>query len=297
MLFICNLTAGGGSAQEKWQRAFDYIRQAGFAFDYRVTTHSGHATTLTQAALAHGERDIVAVGGDGTLNEVLRAAWDAPCRIGILPLGTGNDYARHLNISEDPLLAAQVVMDGVAASFDVGFANGLPFINNAGIGIDVLIMELHLRLKKHIRNASASYILATLWALLSYRFPKASIEIDGQVVFDGRLTLCSAGNGQYIGGGMRCLPNARAGDGQLDICVVSKMSKLRFVAIFPKFIKGKHLGLKSVQYATGQHIRIQTEQFESFEMDGNIIPVPPSEFTIKPGAVQFFVPAINTIPL
>ena len=290
LLFICNITAGAGTAQAGWQRVHDCMQQAGFTFEYRMTEYAGHAVELAKEAVERGERDIVAVGGDGTLNEVLQGVWGNPCRIGIIPAGTGNDYARSLQIPTDPEQAAQVIMNGKCAPYDVGLANGMPFLNNAGLGIDVSIVELTARISRKLHIGKLSYILATIWMLLTYRFPEVRIWVDDVLAYEGRLMLCSMGNGQYIGGGMCALPLAKADDGLFDVCIVSRIPRWKCLFLFAKFIKGKHLDLSCVKYLNGKHVRIESQYIPSFEMDGNVISSIPQEFTIQPSAMEIFVP-------
>ncbi len=136
LAFIVNPTAGGGRARQRWARVEAELRQRNVRWQTFFTEGVGHATTLARAAAAEGYDAVVAVGGDGTLNEVVNGAVGSDVSVGLIPLGTGVDFSRTTLLPRDPVAALDVVLAGRVRRVDVGVVNGRYFCNVAGTGFD-----------------------------------------------------------------------------------------------------------------------------------------------------------------
>lgn len=221
-------------------------------------------------------------GGDGSLVEALNGMdLSRDVQLGIIPAGTGNDYAKVLNLSRDFDIAMDTIIEGQSKLVDIGLVNETKFINVCCCGIDGEIIMDTDKIKKHIRG-SAAYLLATVKNLARYKAKKVVIEIDGKR-FKREIILAAVGKGQYIGGGMQITPTADVSDGQFEICIVNKLAKPKLIALFPSIFKGEHIYIQpTVEVYKGKNVKIRTiEDRLLVEADGNIIGTTPIEIRIN----------------
>lgn len=158
LFFILNPVAGTGRGAKYFPQLRAVLDAKGVDYGYARSEHPGHAVELTRQAVAAGEKRIIAVGGDGTVNEVASALYGTGVVMGILPLGTGNDLARTLGLPTEPLEALDVVLNGQVRPMDAGMANDCFFINAAGYGFDVDVLQRVEKYKKRL-NGMLPYLL------------------------------------------------------------------------------------------------------------------------------------------
>ena len=223
------------------------------------------------------------MGGDGTVNEVASALYGTGVVMGILPLGTGNDLARTLGLPTEPLEALDVVLHGRVQPMDAGMANDCFFINAAGYGFDVDVLQRVEKYKKRL-NGMLPYLLGIAEALfhlrrlkLTLRRPEGITETTGFILV--------AGNGQYLGGGMNATPQADPFDGLLDVCLVKDMPFYKFLPAIVRFVKGAHLDLAEVDYFKVQELELSCPAGGPVDLDGELKSQPPVIFRVLPGAI------------
>lgn len=290
--FIVNPIAGSGRSASHFSQVEARLKDMQVPYRAVYTTRPQEASTLAEAALAAGERCIVAVGGDGTINEVASVLCSTDATMGILPFGTGNDLARALRIPTEPEAALQLLLRGHARPMDAGRANERFFLNIAGIGFDVDVLVATDKYKKRF-NGMLPYLLGILEALTHLRSLPMQVEAkDGETLhIEQDSALIVIGNGNYLGGGMMATPEASPFDGLFDICLVEKLSVGRFLRLLPSFIKGKHLSTPVVKYFHATQITVHCPVDCRINLDGEVCGSVPVTFTVLPGALNMIVEA------
>lgn len=287
--FIVNPIAGGGSVLKKYAEAKEFL---GIENDDRCvcTEHERQSKELAEQAYERGERYIVAVGGDGTVNEVASALLGKPEAVmGILPFGTGNDLARALKLPEEPKEAARVIAEGAEKRIDMGLANGVPFVNVAGLGFDVDVLINTEKYKKRFHKGMMPYMLGIIKTLLHIKKIQAVITSDGEEEHKDIL-LCAVGNGTHFGGGMAVTPRAEVDDGLFDVCVIRSACLPRLLLILPGFIKGRHLKSRLVDYYRAAEVSIACDR-QPIQLDGEVgAEYSPVSYRILPGALRMMLP-------
>lgn len=239
---------------------------------------------VSRASATH--RVVLTVGGDGTLHEVLNAADLSRQVLGILPGGTGNDFARAAGLP----LSLGAALSRLAAlgpqPVDIGVVNGLRYHTCAGFGLD----SATLRLRQVRRNLlTRNYNIAFLIALAGLKCPQVSLDVDGEQT-QGRLFWLLAMNTPTIGGGTRIAPEARIDDGLLELLLIRETGKLNLIRHMPAALRGKHLGLPFVLYRQAQRVLCRLKQkLDYLAVDGELRYCGESTvtFEVRPGAMLF----------
>ncbi len=285
---IVNPIAGSGRAKELFIKARALLEAGGVACEVKFTEYPGHARELAQEAVEVGERAIVAVGGDGTNQEVGAALSGTDATLGILPFGTGNDFARALKVGQDVETAVSILLRGHVKRVDAAMANGRFFLNVAGFGFDADVVRYTEKYKKRF-NGMFPYLMGIFQALTHLKPIDMEVEADGERFFE-RAILFSACNGTHLAGGMNLAPLADPCDGLLDFCIVKAISVPAFLKILPRYIKGKHLGSPHIRYFKAEDARISCESGHVLNLDGELGEQTPVTFTLIKGALNVFVP-------
>lgn len=281
ILFIINPVAGGGKAKGLISLIKAKMKKYKIEYSIKLTTKPKEAITIAEDSV-DDYNITVAVGGDGTINEVARGLVNKGKGVlGIIPGGTGNDMAKSLGISIDPVEALEHLCNGGKNSIDIGDVNNLTFFNIASIGFDGEVLRNTITIKKIIKSRFA-YGISVIYSLFSFKKKKIQINIDGKII-DEDVILVAVGNGKYYGGGMKILPEAKVDDGYFDICVISKIGKIKLLFLFPSIFKGKHIKYtKYVKTYKGKNIKITARDGVYLNMDGEINPkVKDIEFKLK----------------
>ena len=245
---IVNPVAGRGAGEQAISQVEHVLRGYGLDFDLVRTERPWHAADLAQEAVAVGYDSVVAVGGDGTANEVLNGLMRAKqagagiCAMGVLCVGRGNDFAYGVGIPTDLEAGCQALAQGHRRTIDVGrvvgglYPEGRYFGNGIGIGFDAVVgFEA---VKMTWLHGFPSYLVAVLKTVfLYYKAPLATIEYDGQAVTQPSLMI-SVMNGQRMGGGFMMAPEGQPDDGLFDLCIAHEVSRARIFGLIPHFLRG-----------------------------------------------------------
>lgn len=268
VLFVINPVAGGGRAKNLTSLIEEKMRANNIEFEVIQTTKPKEATRIVEAAT---NNIVIAVGGDGTVNEVAKGLINRGSGIlGIIPGGTGNDMCKSLGLSMDPNRAIETVINRKTKEMDIGLANGQCFLNIASVGFDAEVVKNTEKIKIKIKG-KVSYILGVLVTLFNYKKKQTTIEIDNEL-FNKKMLLMAVGNGQYYGGGMKILPDAKIDDGYLDLCLVKDISNIKLLFLFPSIFKGNHLKhTKYVEIHKAKDIRIKVSGDVYLNLDGDLI--------------------------
>jgi diacylglycerol kinase (ATP) len=296
---IVNATAGGGKGARRARLFQRRLQARGIAHSMVFTEGPGHATTLAGDAVRSSARAIIAVGGDGTIHEVadgvLRATRQtglpAP-PLGVLPVGTGNDFAKQFPGTRDPVQLYDALRTGAVLPLDVLEArwNGTTeyCLNALGIGIDVEVARSIRRLP--LLPGVASYVAGVLRALVRYRALPVRLELD-DAVWEGRVMVLAVMNGTTLGGGFRLCPEARSDDGILDVCIIRELGALGIARTMPRTLRGTHGDIAEVSLRTGHHAALSRPGDEPlrFELDGELRQATPGsrlEVSVLPAALH-----------
>ena len=286
--FIVNPIAGSGKGKRTFEWVSGRLSVRGIPFTYAFSEQPGHATSLAKEAIERGEKYIVAVGGDGTLKEVAAALYNTEAVLGLLPAGSGNDLCKTVGIPKEPEQALEILLGGNLRTMDACLANDTPFFNVAGMGFDVEVLIKTEQYKKKL-NGMLPYALGILNALTHRRTMHLSYKVNGKThVMDS--CIFSVGNGKFIGGGMKALPEADLYDGLFDIGAVEQMPTLRFISLLPRFIKGTHITRPEVHYFRTSEIRIESTEEFVVQLDGELVEKTPVTFRLLPGALKILAP-------
>ena len=294
---IVNPVSGGGRARRRWPMLAAALTKYGIQHDCAVTSHAGHAVQLAQQAIAGGHRRLLALGGDGSFNELVNglfAQQQVPLDellAAVAPLGTGNDWARTMQVPDDPELLAKTMARGRSRRVDLGIAElpavagnaarRLAFHNNAGAGINAEA----LRLTPRGGPRALAYLIGLARALMRYKAPQFEVSIDGRLR-SGRYLIALAANGHYYGAGMRLAPGAQVDDGVFDLALVETMSIMGALCRLPKLFNGRLEADPAVQILRCRSVTIRATPACGVEGDGQDFGSTPVTLTLQPGALN-----------
>jgi len=286
LLFIVNPVAGKGLAYRSIPHIRDYCSSNSFECTIAMTEFSGHGTILAKELQDSSYDAIVAVGGDGTVREVASALIGSSTPLGILPLGTGNDFARSFNLPEDLFSALSVIAKKSPVPIDVGCSDRFFFLNVASVGLDAEIVRFITKVKKWLPKKAAYYISALI-KFITYRTKTVVIEIDGKV-FTSKLLFMAIANGYYYGGGMKVNPNGSISDGFFDVILVRPVPRYKIPFLMAKFAAGMHLTLPYVTQYRCKDIKIQSHESLIVNGDGDIVATTPVDFSVRSNLIHVF---------
>lgn len=300
--FLINPNAGNEGGEREWPKIEELVIKNRLNYDYAFTEAVGHAQKIIKEKIKEGYRKIVVVGGDGTLNETINGIFNqteipsTDIYIGLMQMGTGNDWARYYGFDNDYEKAIQRLITGNSCRQDVGkisYSNneGIKsgyFINIAGLCFDSVVVKATNLMKERGRRTKSAYLVSLLKSLIKYRPWKLKITINDEIL-EGKFLSLSIGNGKYSGGGMIQTPEALIDDGYLDVTVYENMPKLKIVLNIKKLYNGKILEIKGVRSFRTKSFIIESPQTIFAETDGEIIGSTPYEISILPDVLNVFV--------
>jgi diacylglycerol kinase (ATP) len=300
VVFVVNPASGNGAAGKTWAQTRELAAAHGLDGDVLLTEEPGHGVELARGAAVNGARLVVAVGGDGTVNEIVNGlvAADKPdVELAVVPRGTGDDFARTFGIPTDVESALAVAANGQARLVDVGRATYAVgegtaeryFVNFAGAGISGAIARRGARTSRRL-GAKAAYMWATATVFVRWSSMPMRIELDGETR-EGRMFEVVISNGVYAAGGMKIAPDARPDDGHFDAVLIGDVSKADFVTTFPKIYRGTHTSHPKIDVVRASTIAVDASKPLPVVLDGEQPGTTPARFEIVPGALKLRVPA------
>lgn len=296
---IVNPNAGNGKGKKDWDRISDLFSRENIPVHPKFTERKGQAIGFVKDALESGFRKIISVGGDGTLNEIINGIFiqdacpSGDVVIGMIPVGTGNDWGRMFGI---PLVyegAVKVISEGKTMSHDVGTVTYYSgegqqkryFMNIAGIGFEAVVVQKTNKQKDKGRSSQAIYFYNLLTSLISYHRPVVHLTIDGKTMTTKAFSI-NVGNGRYCGGGMRQTPEALPDDGLLDITVIKDMGRIEIIKSLKILYDGTILSHPKIDGYRTTNLKVTCETALYAEADGETLGHTPVEFGIIPAGVK-----------
>lgn len=290
-LIVFNPNSGRGRGSQRAQAVHSALQDAGVRYEAVISQSRGHAIELAERAALNGFSLVVAAGGDGTVNEVINGLMRARsagtiATLGVIPIGTGNDFASALGIPRQAEAAVARLAARQGRRVDIGCVNGRYFGNNVGIGFEARVnIEAH---RITLLRGQLLYLVAALRATASYPFPQVTVQKDGQDFLAKRILMLSVGNNFRAGGGFLLTPEARNDDGLLDMCVVDAIPRSEIFRLLPKAMNGKHQGERAVAMTRFSHLVIKSNDPLPVHADGEILwnDVHRVEITLEPGCLE-----------
>ncbi|MDW7650890.1 MAG: diacylglycerol kinase family lipid kinase [Bacillota bacterium] len=286
--FIINPTASSGGAVAVWEEVKTYLDQAGVQYQFAFSKNAQDVVRLAKAAASPGSV-VAGVGGDGTLSAIAGAIAGTEAALGVIPGGTGNDFARTFAIPRDPVKACRVLLEGVRIPVDIGRLNGQCFLNVVGAGLDAEVVADANRIFKRL-SGSLGYMLALLKQLISFRPRPFRVTVDGNVT-EVKAWLVTVANARYYGSGMHVAPEADPQDGLADVVLVTDLHRLNFLRLFPLVYKGKHIFHPAVRVLRGAEISVECQQSSYVHADGDLVGKTPLDVSMWRHAVWLMAPA------
>ena len=291
ILVIYNPIAGRGRSKKHWPEVQQALIDAGIEFDVAATSAPLEAVTLAEKA-ATKYSTVIAVGGDGTIHEVvnglLRASSEGETiALGVVPLGNGDDFAKMIPPQTtiggkvfDWHVAIEKIAQGQTKLFDVGRMSGDQlrskqgnkpqyFMNGMDIGFGAQA-ALNFTKVPSFLTGMAAYLAAILKTLIDYRIPNVSIQIDDQKAFKQSTTMTAITNGRCFGSGFWVCPEAQVDDGLLDVMVTQSVGRLKILRLIPKIMKGTHVNEPILKNYRARRVEIKSQQPLVVEADGEI---------------------------
>lgn len=288
-LLICNPIAGNGASVAALKAAMELLDSEKADYTVRYSEYPAHAVELAAQAVSEGHGCVVAVGGDGTIREVGLSLINTGVPMGIIPCGTGNDYVRATGIPTDVTAAVNILLHGRRQRVDAGRINGKLFLNVAGFGFDVEVLDSTELYKKKFKNGSLAYIAGLLRALTRLRLRKTHFVLDDGTEKDFNALIVAIGNGTHFGGGMNITPLADPTDGLLDVCVAHDVGILSLLSTMPKLMKGEHIHTKYATCFKVKSIKAVCEPASRIEVDGEVMEGTPIEAEVLPQSMVIMV--------
>ena len=308
-LIIVNPNAGRRKIEKDWDEIAELLYNAGISYERVFTKHKYHAIELSKTYIEKGYKNIISVGGDGTMNEIINGIFlqkkypTTEITLGMITVGTGNDWARTYKIPSDYKKAIEIIKKGKTFVQDSGIVtydeNGerkkRHFVNIAGMGYDALVATKTNAMKEKKKGGSFAYLYNLVIGLFQYKNLHLKITIDDKQIFNGAVFSLSIGICKYNGGGIMQLPNSIPDNGIFDITLIKKTTKLRVIKNLAKLYDGTFIKMKEVETFTGKEITVssQPKNLSLIEAEGESLGHSPLHFEIVPKSISLIV---NKIP-
>ncbi len=298
---IVNPAAGAGAAKKGWPVVERLLQDLGFSYTVQFTESRGHATRLAENAILRGHRYLLGIGGDGTNHEIANGilgqsfAPSADVCYALLPVGTGNDWARMYGIPKDPRVRLERLLEPQTTLQDAGVLHYQKdgqrqtrfFANVAGLAYDAYIVQ-QAELQGQKMRSRLLYLLLIARYLFEYQLSKAKITIDGSRTVEDYFYTINAGICRYSGGGMQLVPQAVPDDGLLALTFARNVSKATVLRQTPRFYNGTILSHPKIEGMQAKHILIEHlgNTPTLLEADGEFLGETPVEVSILENALR-----------
>ncbi|MFQ5707183.1 MAG: diacylglycerol/lipid kinase family protein [bacterium] len=285
---IFNPIAG---AKKRKGKIIDYLERTFVKHGHRTalceTSKRGEATEFAKQALCNHADVVVAIGGDGTINEIGSALVHTGVPLGIVPAGSGNGLARSLNIPQNVEQASEVILRGLTCRIDVGKANNNYFFLLAGLGFDAVVGK---KFDEHSKRGPIPYFYLGAKEYFGYKPEWMEVSFN-QVSRKIQPFVMAVANGGQYGNGAIIAPEAKLNDGLLDVCIVTRLSFLQLFSAIPKLFQGKLKSYRDVEFHTTRKIRIVREAPGLVNIDGEpIFEEATVEISLLPKSLNVIVP-------
>ncbi len=298
-LAVVNPHAGIEKTRKKWDYIEYLLTKNKINFDYIFTSKRGDAISITGRAIRDGYEKIISVGGDGTANEIVNGIFKQKYKnpgdvlLGVIEVGTGNDWGKSLGIPADYEKAIEVIKKQNTITHDVGFVQYMNnnkkknryFINVAGLGFDAAVTYKTNCMKDKSRGNKLSYLWNILYTLFNFQSKKVTVTLNKKSFEEFMLSM-NIGIGKYSGGKMQFTPSAKIDDGLLDFTFIENISRMEIIKNIRRLYNGTLLEHPNIRSYRAKNIRIESEEKVYIEVDGESLGHTPVEFSIMDRALN-----------
>lgn len=307
-LVVVNPMASIGKAGKDWPQIKQILINEGIEFDDILTEYPQHAIEIVRKAIVeNGYRKFIAVGGDGTNNEIINGIFTqdvvptTDITMAVIPIGTGNDWRRTFDMPLDYDKVIKIIKAGHVFAHDIGkltyYNDDDPkiryFLNAAGTGLDEMVCSSTNTMKRQGKGGTIRYLISLVKCILTYKITHIQLTVDDDLVFDDFILNLSIGNCRYNGGGMMTMPNAIPNDGLFDVTVIKKVSIFKFAANVKNIYDGSFIKkINEVKTFRGRKVKIVSIPPHSLlvETEGENLNNSPFEFEMLQQSINMVVP-------
>lgn len=290
--FIINPAGGGGNSGRVWPLIAKRLDARGQKYQTYFTGKQGDGTRLAEEAVTKGAELVVAVGGDGTVREVVNGIEIKRTLFGIIPLGTGNGFRRSCAIPGQ----WDEALDGLACwdprLIDVGTINGSYFLNVVGIGFDAAVAAMAYSKYSNLKGYMP-YVAAFFDELMHFNYFSATVETNTALIKEEQTLLVVIANGCFYGGAFAIAPQALIDDGRLDLILVRKTNYPETTLLAVEVLAKKHLTSKAVVSLSSTNYKVEADQEVPVHVDGEVIGSLPAEICLEPASLKIIAPMDN----
>ncbi|WP_155593553.1 diacylglycerol kinase [Lysinibacillus cavernae] len=288
---IYNPTSGREVFKKHLPEVLEKLEVAGYETSCHATTCEGDATLAAKNAVERGFDIIIAVGGDGTLNEVVSGVspFENRPKVGLIPMGTTNDFARAVHIPRNIDEAVDIIIQGDTLPVDVGLLNGERYFINIAAGGRITELTYEVPSKMKTMLGQLAYYLKAVEMIPSIKASHMRIEYDGEV-FDGDAMMFLCGLTNSVGGFEKLAPDASINDGYFTLLVLKKVSLPEFIQLAAMALRGEHLNDDRVIYKKASVVKVTTENEVHLNLDGEYGGDAPATFENLKQHIEIFVP-------
>lgn len=288
---IYNPTSGREVFKKHLPEVLEKLEVAGYETSCHATTCEGDATIAAKNAVERGFDIIIAVGGDGTLNEVVSgvSSFEKRPKVGLIPMGTTNDFARAVHIPRNIEDAVDIIIQGDTLPVDVGLLNGERYFINISAGGRITELTYEVPSKMKTMLGQLAYYLKAVEMIPSIKASHMRIEYDGEV-FDGDAMMFLCGLTNSVGGFEKLAPDASINDGYFTLLVLKKVSLPEFIQLAAMALRGEHLNDDRVIYKKASVVKVTTEDEIHLNLDGEYGGDAPATFENLKRHIEIFVP-------
>jgi diacylglycerol kinase (ATP) len=301
VVFLVNPASGNGATGKRWPELAHRAAQLGLAGETLFSERPGHLIELTEQAARQGADLVVAVGGDGTLNETVNGLMRAGTKteLATIPLGTGMDFVRTYGIPTKFEAAVRTAVEGVTRTIDVGRvsyrewsgADGERYFANVGsVGMSAAVAQRANGMSK-VLGGRVTFFYALTRVFFEWQNTDVSVELDDGTRREGRMHDVIVANGQWHGGAMWLAPEALPDDGVFDIVLIGDVTKRDFITTSPKLYKGTYLAHPKIDLLRSSAVGVDAPERLPIELDGEQVGTTPARFEVVPAALRVRVPA------
>jgi YegS/Rv2252/BmrU family lipid kinase len=283
-LAIVNPAAGHGAGERLASRFAADFRKQGLRVDIVRTPAREEAARLARDGAAEGYRVIIAVGGDGTANEIANGIAGSAAALALYPIGSGNDFARALGYPRRLRDVPRFLQQANRRTIDVGEMNGRIFVNAAGVGIDGHVAR-RVAATSRMAGRTLGYLLGSLLGIVTYRPQPMRVLVDGELR-SGPFLAVVAANGTHFGSGMHVAPQASLDDGQLDVLLAGDLSPWASLVALAKLYRGTHIDGRGIELKRARAIEIELERPLAAQLDGEHASVQRLSMRVRPRALE-----------
>lgn len=289
-LFIINPIAGKGKGLKYINKIEDYFKDKDDEFIIKLTEYKNHAKEIAKEYSSKADYHVFAIGGDGTVNEVLNGIIGTNSTLSIIPCGTGNDFVKTLYHNQEIDDYIEKLSLGQSTYIDIAKVNDSYYLNISSVGFDAEVVYNTKKFKyNRFMPSSLAYLAGVLYTAFIFKAIPLNIKVDNLTICQ-KTFLLTASNGKCYGGGIFITPEASITDGELDICSISKVSICKLLMSIGKAIKGNIKDIKEVTYYKGKKVLVTSEKEFSLNLDGELLRTMKAEFEIIPKGIKIMLP-------